>query len=413
MPNPKKRQAPPPMSQQVQGWKVIDPQLSSPLYNGRIPAEIRSLIFEYAVSESTIPDPSVANHDFCVRYDHEDVPADDGQTRRRSPLRMVNNALARLAGALPSQAGQADPAQILRQANRRPGAPGFDWLRPGFEGRKVVHCGLLSSCRRTYLETSHLPAQAWTGVVFLGRGPPWQSTESPSSYFFHRLPRAVRPHVRSLHLIAQMFRLEELAETLSPTRCGAMGTQLERLRLTVRRGDWWYNESNVPLAVYPFRRVSGVHPGLQLMRRAMAPPEEYGGEGDPRAEVPEPRSWGAAFAALPALRELVMDFETSEDKKAELDAIARWAATWRFPLDADEGQGGGQSGRRFLSAEGNPVRKMSWTGLPYHWSDQCPECGSTGVNSECAYCQRRLKLASEGKGPRLYVWTLTWTARSA
>lgn len=61
--------------------KEVDAQLSSPLYNGRIPAEIRNLIFEFAVTEFPSPKARTLKSDACVQNSHDlmPVPGDPSQ----------------------------------------------------------------------------------------------------------------------------------------------------------------------------------------------------------------------------------------------------------------------------------------------------------------------------------------------
>ena len=76
------------------------------------------------------------------------------------------------------------------------------------------------------------------------------------------------------------------------------------------------------------------------------------------------RAWGSAFKHLKSIKEVEIEFETSDDKKDELLAILKWARTWKFPLD----------GGMLLSAEGTDVTVMSWQTPLCYWSDICPYC---------------------------------------
>src|SRR5690348_6426849 len=48
----------------------IHDQAASPLYNGRIPPEIRTAIFEFVLGESYLPH-HFSSHDFRFRNDHD------------------------------------------------------------------------------------------------------------------------------------------------------------------------------------------------------------------------------------------------------------------------------------------------------------------------------------------------------
>jgi hypothetical protein len=56
-----------------------------------------------------------------------------------------------------------------------------------------------------------------------------------------------------------------------------------------------------------------------------------------------------------------MEFETSEDKVAELKAIVEKAKGWKFPLKND----------MVLSTEGLEMETMEWRSGLCYWSDQC------------------------------------------
>ena len=152
-------------------------------------------------------------------------------------------------------------------------------------------------------------------------------------------------------------------------------------------------------------------------------------------------AWGFSFAHMSSLRELTIDFEGVEDKKAQMEDLVMWAQTWRFlvfnnpPREFLKRSGGAapsSSRRRYdpyrvdptaktldgepvrrswLSARGQDVKRTSWRGRPYHWPHKCPECHvDHRTNPDCGYCRKRSRLIEQGKGPRLYVWTVTWKA---
>jgi hypothetical protein len=187
------------------------------------------------------------------------------------------------------------------------------------------------------------------------------------------------------------------------------------LRITLRRGDWWGNETNAPLYINPFQWKSD----LETMNRMI---EHGGAEFSPHVSVNPgnpwtrvTKSWGLAFAHLPNLQRLVIDFETSEDKKVELERIVDWAVRdWKFPLRSHAGN--------CLSPEGNVVKRESWRGMPTHWSPSrlCPGCSSHPLFStpgaglgatHSSDCIGAARLASRGLGPRMFTWTVVWTAR--
>lgn len=181
--------------------------------------------------------------------------------------------------------------------------------------------------------------------------------------------------------------------------------KLEHFHVTLRRTDWDRWEDNKALAINPFRWGRGA-PSLERMHRDME--TAMAGGRQPR---PEHGAWATLFRAMRSLRTLKISFETSEDKRAEMEEIVAWARTWRFDImswrymvcesDLDRAA--------CLVAEDKPAQKMSWRGLKHHWSDLCTACGSVETRPECACCLRKQALIRQGKGPRLLVWTLTWT----
>ena len=114
--------------------------------------------------------------------------------------------------------------------------------------------------------------------------------------------------------------------------------------------------------------------------------------------------WGCAFGNLHSLKELQMEFETSEDKLAELENLVEIAKAWRFPLEDG----------KFLSTEGLEEKKWIWRGPVCYWSPMCPYChrivGCPEANKKCAE-KRRLK--ARGLGPVCTVVSLRWRVADA
>lgn len=125
----------------------------------------------------------------------------------------------------------------------------------------------------------------------------------------------------------------------------------------------------------------------------------------------EKTAWGRMFRIMANLKELSITFETSEDKRDEMEEIVEWARTWRFNI---------MSWRHWMLNDNEevmahliaqkPAKKTSWRGLRYHWSDWCPSClrSISEPKRGCPECQNREVLLADGKGPRLLTWTLTW-----
>ncbi|KAH8602045.1 hypothetical protein B0O99DRAFT_491499, partial [Bisporella sp. PMI_857] len=234
-----------------------DPQSASPLYNGRIPPEIRDQIFEYAMTELT-------------------------KTDLRSQYPTNTN-----------------------------------YTRPGYTGRRMVTTALLLTCKLVYLETYHLPPVMKEHVFWHARSPATSRNLSlHEERYFAFLEPWQRVLAKEIHLFTQLYWLEQSFPRLAGE--GFM-QGIERVKITVRRGDWWYNEHNAPLGINPAREDGEP----LLMRRDMGNWAEV--------EWSE-RSWGSAFRQMASLKELELELETSEDKVPELKKIVEWAKGWRFPM---------------------------------------------------------------------------------
>ena len=437
-----------PMAVQSRHWDHHDPQLSSPLY--RLPAEIRALIFEYALEETTLSHRVGANHDFRVRYDHgqagdEPVPEPKSPPEavapvKKSPQDFAFDAYPDIAfDELPVEHEHSEqraeamlPLPLMEtyrvdcDYTRAASVDGFDWLRPEYRGAACVFTALLATCRLVYLETHHIPVRSKTFRFFMKRGPTSYGDSGTIEDYFRALPPDQVREVRSIHLYTQLFWLKsKLRVDAEASAKAVLGRQLdcirlldqiEDLRITIRRRDWWYNEDNYPLVINPFSDETD--PSGAAMRKAIKDAE------DGTLQSGSSFSWSNAFLSMPRLKRLVIDFETSEDKKGELERIVAWAQTWRFPVlrerqlhtfmnlrDRPSPETLRTARHAYLSAKGQPVEKMSWRGLPYHWAHSCPTCEEPFFGgNECEACVRARRLISEKKGPRLFVWTVTWTA---
>ncbi|KAM3069472.1 hypothetical protein ACMFMF_008688 [Clarireedia jacksonii] len=280
-------------------------QILSPFYSGILPAELRTLIFEYALT----PSP------------HPTLPAFSPNTAACRP-------------------GTTHPLQI--------------------------HTALLSTCRRIYHETHHLPAQLFPHRFFCFREPEGLSAEllcRPDAYFARLTPWQQRL-VKRVTLHTQLFWLEDSF----PRVAGREYLQgLEELRIVVRRGDWWWNERNARLAITPY---GGSGQEVQRMENLMKMAVEERKWGE--------RGWGAAFQKLSRLRVLEMEFETSEDKRAELERLVEWARSWEFPmgergvLSMRKGKGMMRDRRDVGPVEYEEVKSWEWRGKAVHWRSTAP-----------------------------------------
>ncbi|KAI1121907.1 hypothetical protein F5Y10DRAFT_282132 [Nemania abortiva] len=373
----------------------VDPQSASPLFN--IPAEIRNLIFELAVTEFPSPRARIIKPE--VRQSHELIPMPELPSPSAVES-VVEQVRYQIQGIVLPRHHRMRP--FIMSHTRQP-QDGFDWLR--FDNTEPMRVGiaLLLTCRRAYLETHSLPLLQTEQRFYCDRGPfsvgsegsradvgqfitEWLSNPAPTPGL------SQKDLVRSVRLFTQQYRLEDAFPSL--VRSNVWFANLEHLRITLRRSDWWDWEQNAPLRINPFKGNCQQGHTINIMRRDMSTEIED-------IEFSE-GAWGRAFAYMSKLKTLTIDFETSEDKRAEMEAIVAWALKWRFPL-----QGG-----RHLSTGGRPASKMSWRGLKHHWSDNCVSCGRFVWNNPqgdgCPKCRETKLLVSQRYGPQLLIWTCVW-----
>ncbi|TGJ86667.1 hypothetical protein E0Z10_g2122 [Xylaria hypoxylon] len=378
----------------------VNPQLSSPLYNGLIPAEIRDLIFEFAMTEFPSPNAKTIKSSTWVQQSHDLAPTPEAPNP--APVgNVVERVRSRVQGVLRPRHGMI-PLTLSHDPH---GADGFDWLR--FDNTEPMRVGtaLLLTCRRVYLETHNLPLLQTEQRFYCGRGPPNESGDSDGprtnigQFVTNWLSKPApvpglrqKDLVQSVRLFLQQYWLED--HLLQLVHTGNWFANLEHLQITLRRSDWWDWEHNATIRINPFRGNCYSNHTIDLMRRDMA--EEIG-----NLEFAWD-AWGKAFSHMPKLKTLTIDFETSEDKRDEMETLVNWALKWQFPL----------SDGRHLSTGGQSASKMSWRGLPHHWSKQCVLCGRHPQyrlpGEECHKCNESRRLVSQGYGPQLLVWTCLW-----
>ncbi|KAJ7763639.1 hypothetical protein DFH07DRAFT_812644 [Mycena maculata] len=245
---------------------AVDPQAASPLYNGFIPPEIRNALFAAILAEYTPADPALA---YPVSFH-----------------------------------------------------------RPGYTGPRTINVAFLLTCRRIYLETYHLPPQLASHVFWHApaTGPPGLGARFPDihgialeTHYFARLAPWQLSLVKEVRLFTQMFWLDQSFPGLCTS--GVLPAAVERLKITLRRGDWWWCERNYPFMINPHRGGFLAEYNQDVVR-------EERGEAIPWVEG----AWGAALQRLPALKELEMEFETSKSRREELKKIVVRALRWRFPM---------------------------------------------------------------------------------
>ena len=316
----------------------INPQLSSPLF-ALLPAELRTQIFHYAL---------LASPDFSKPYSKHSY-----------------------------------------------------WYRPGYTHARRIATSLLLSCRRVYLETCTLPLALNEHVIWgveRSRIPPGAT----NNYNLDgRMKLSQRNEITYIHIFCQQFWLEDWKNqwlAFSKSWMVEPGA-LQRLRITIRHTDWWYNllGENSPLALDP-------------KRKGRARPGEWLGAKEPF----EKGSWGERFRHFEGLRELELELETVEGKRGELDASVEKAGTWQFKL----GDG------NVLVLDEDATEKSSWIGSKHFKGLNAPAVppglqlrqGSRASLSLFASTPRSNSEVEE-LAPEdslvYYVVLLTWRARAA
>ena len=253
----------------------INPQIASPLFS-TLPAEIRNHIFYYAVLAYPDPTRPYSQHSF--------------------------------------------------------------WYRPGYTHARAITVNLLLTCRRVYLETDLLPVVHNEHIIWgveKSRIPP-----GSTNYLLHdrHLKLSQRNAVRFVHLFTQQFWLEDWKNQWHAFTTSWPEGGPERIRITIRHTDWWYNllGENSPLALDPKRKG-----------RARV------GDWVPDDQPYESGSWGSRFTNLAGLEKFEMELETIEAKRNQLDTIVEKARTWRFPL---------KGGNVLVMDEEENIDKSAWMG---------------------------------------------------
>ena len=212
------------------------------------------------------------------------------------------------------------------------------WYRPGFTHVRAISVNLLLTCRRVYLETHLLPLVHNEHVIWgveKSRIPPGSMNYS---LYDRHMTLSQRNAVQYVHLFTQQFWLEDWKNQWRDFTTSWPESGPERLRITIRHTDWWYNllGENSPLALDPKRRG-----------RARV------GEWIPDDQPYESGSWGSRFENLPGLKIFEMELETIEAKRGQLDTIVEKARSWRFPSS---------DSNVLVMDEDEKVLESTWTG---------------------------------------------------
>lgn len=119
------------------------------------------------------------------------------------------------------------------------------YSRPGYRFRRRIDTALLATCRRVYGETHDLPISQNEHVFYSGRGPSFVPIGGGPEKYFERLTEEQLSAVVHVHFFTQLYWLEGAF----PNICKLPVMRAKHIKITVRHTDWWYWESNVPLAM--------------------------------------------------------------------------------------------------------------------------------------------------------------------
>ena len=187
------------------------------------------------------------------------------------------------------------------------------FYRPGFRyADQKLDTNLLRTCRRIYEDTKHLPTENYVQVEWCKRPPPPDGRRRRPSVFNFDCPNIEA--IKSLHLFTQQYWLESWGR--SAQRISKKMPNLRYIKITLRHGDWWNWEHSAPLTFDPKQNGKA---DMSRIRQASDPFDHS--------------AWGQEFQYLRNLKLMVLELESIEGKRAELDEIVRRAPGWRFPLN--------------------------------------------------------------------------------
>jgi len=225
------------------------------------------------------------------------------------------------------------------------------YYRPGYQYHPKIDCSLLRTCKCVYQESRLLPVSANEHVFWLFNGP-WKSigrinrNTARWNGWYESLNQDQKNAVQTVHIFTQQYFLEGLG---SRADVGQFSFQTSRLHLTIRHSDWWSWESPLGssdrLGICPWRTsrtscqqmlAEPAQPDLSYIKAHMAL-----------------STWGGQICQLAELKVLEMEFETSEEKQTQLEAVVERAKFWKFPL---------ARGDNVLEWSG-ALNESSWEGL--------------------------------------------------
>ncbi|KAL8366608.1 hypothetical protein RB595_010460 [Gaeumannomyces hyphopodioides] len=432
-----------PLDLLADSWEV-DAQADSPLFNGTIPVEIRFEIFRHALTPSTVifnrekgyvPDPAFYMDSFWEHNFREQTGHDDN----------VDSDLPDNLDELPEI---TTGLSVCRNDE-------LSWCRPGWRGRPVLSINLLASCRRAFFEARQICFQIercwwwWTGPWH-----PFNLRGGMVNFGYKPEKRWYPPGIAGRPLDSWPLERVEWEQRFRSARIfGHPGfpsddyllghrhpppfLKLQHLRITIPKSGMDGCFAREMMVINPFGAQSGMEAAMRIskdftLERAL----KRGGDGCPTgrpawmppglgfellesdAEFQGP--WGRKFVNLPELRTLTIDFDIDQYRRKKMDAIVEWAArVWQLPLNPNI-----NGGYHYLSADGNPIEKMTWRGSYIHRACPCGcnlrcqtflygDIGDGWNNGNISREEGKEldRIRFKGFGARMYTWTVTWTRR--
>ncbi|KAH6652581.1 hypothetical protein BKA67DRAFT_566944 [Truncatella angustata] len=239
------------------------------IFYSRLPAEVRTIIFEYAL----VPDPDL----------------------------------------------------------KKPYAPNRVFYRPYLRHHPKTRVALLRTCKLVFRETRLMPVAQATHYFWLFGGP-WRYMKNGVhgqgdwALWARSLSEPQRAAVQHVHIFAQQFALEGLGGATVPRSWGSIATR--SLRLTFRHSDWWSwespAESSDKMGICPWLR------GRTSRQDMLAQPLVLSHEQI--HEQMADGTWGYQVGLVRGLQRLEIEFETDVLKKEQLEKVLDRAQHWVFPL---------------------------------------------------------------------------------
>jgi len=225
-----------------------------------------------------------------------------------------------------------------------PYEPNSHYCRPGYTCAQRIETDFLRVCRSIYLEAYHLPLSVNEMIFYCYRGPRGDPDfevnatadgvnaegedldEDDTPWHFKRFRKSQDTpiqYIKTMHWFVQQYWLE--CDNFRYATESKEMSKVEKLTLTLRRGDFWNWEKNQRIGIDP--RLPAAVTAFRMKETWLK--EEGEGEG---IVIPQhPQAFGAFIKNLPCLKVLVLELECEEEQQEELQAIVRHATKyWRF-----------------------------------------------------------------------------------